>query len=86
MSNLIPEDTEGRESLAEEIERVVNLLKEIDGLKASIKEIAVDVEDRLLVKKSAFNKLAKSKYKEDAVKARKEAEDVEETLNILFAD
>lgn len=85
MSNLLPEDTEGRESLAEEIERVVNLLKQIDGIKADIKEIAADVEDRLLVKKAAFNKLAKSKYKEDAVKARKEAEDVEETLNILFA-
>lgn len=84
--NYLPEDPEGREKLAEEIERVVSLLNQIDVIKADIKEIAKDVEDKLVVKKSVFNKLAKSKYKEDAVKARKEAEDVEESLNILFAD
>jgi len=86
MSNFLPEDAEGREKLAEEIERVVNLLNQIDGIKQDIKDIAADVEDMLLIKKAVFNKLAKSKYKEDAAKARKEAEDVEESLNILFSD
>lgn len=84
MSNLLPEDIEGREKLAEEIQRVVEILKEIDLLKEDIKEIADEVEDKLLVKKAAFSKLAKAKFKEDAVANRKEAEEIEETLDILF--
>lgn len=84
MSNLLPEDTEGREKLAEDIERVCNLLKEIDLLKEDIKEIADEVEDKLLVKKAAFLKLAKAKHKQDAVANRKEAQEIEETLEVLF--
>lgn len=86
MSNLLPEDHEGREMLAEDIEKVVNLLKQIDGVKAEIKEIAEEVEDKLNVKKTTFNKLAKTKYKEDAKAQRLEAEVIEESLDILFAE
>jgi hypothetical protein len=84
--SLLPQDNEGREKLAEEIERVVNILKEIDVLKGNIKEIADDVEDTLNVKKAAFNKLAKSKFNQDATANRKEAEEIEETLDILYTD
>jgi hypothetical protein len=85
MSN-IPQDNEGREKLAEDIERVVNILSEIDVLKEDIKEIAEEVEDKLLVKKAAFLKLAKAKHKQDAEANRREAEEIVETLDILFSD
>lgn len=84
--SLLPEDGEGREKLAHEIERVVQLLREIDGIKADIKDIAEDVEDMLNVKKATFSKLAKTKYKEDAEATRREAEEIEASLDILFSD
>lgn len=87
MSNpLLPLDPEGRETLAERIDEAVLKLAAIENLKAQIKEIADKVEDTLNIKKAAFNKLAKSKYKEDAQAVRLEAEDVEAALDILYAD
>lgn len=86
MSNLMPEDQEGRETLSKKIEEAVSLLREINELKQDIKNIAEEVEEKLEVKKPAFNKLAKSKFKEDARKAREAAEDIEQTLDILFAE
>lgn len=86
MSNpLLPLDPEGREILAERIDAAVVKLQAIDTLKAEIKEIADKVEDTLNIKKAAFNKLAKSKHKEDAMAVRLEAEDVEAALDILYA-
>lgn len=82
--SLLPQDDEARVKLAEEIDRVVVLLKEIDLLKEDIKAIAEGVEEDLPIKKAAFNKLAKAKHKEDAVANRKEAQEIEETLEVLF--
>lgn len=84
--SLLPQDIEDREKLAQEIERAVNLLEAIEGLKDDIKEIAERVELKLQVKKTAFSKLAKAKHKEDAAANRMEAEEIEESLDILFAD
>lgn len=84
--SLLPEDPEGRDKLVGEIERVVQLLGQIDGIKQDIKDIADEVEDMLNVKKATFSKLAKTKYKEDAEATRREAEEIEASLDILFAD
>lgn len=83
---LLPTDVEGRETLTEKIEEGVVLLREIDDLQSSIKDIAEIAEDSNLTSKKNYMRLVKAAYKADAETKLREATEVKDALSILYAN